>query len=120
MDSCRRHRELQCRGNDGDEVSDVGSATLLAATTSVSVYTSLLPPLAEVRKATRGDAAMVNDVRLAELTAFGIVVAVGVIASSFSKSPVPTIIAVVAGVGLVLMYESVLQATPTERKVQNV
>jgi hypothetical protein len=96
--------------------SDVASGTLLSVATGISVFTSLLPPLADVRKSV-GDVDMIHDVRLGELASFGLVTSVGITASSLTNSPVPAMLSIVAALALVCMYESVLQATPTEKKV---
>lgn len=96
--------------------SDQASATLLSVTQSVAVFTTLLPPLSDVRKS-RGDADTVNDVRMGELASSALVVSIGLFASGMTNSPVPAMVAVVSAVGLVLMYESVLSATPKEVRV---
>lgn len=95
--------------------AEVTSASLLAITSSISTFTSLAPDLADVRKAV-GDPALTADVRLGELTATAVVVAIGVAASVMVKSPIPGMIAATSAAGLVLMYESVLQSVPVERK----
>lgn len=98
---------------------NVTSAVLLSATTAVPVFTGLLPSFPEVRRSI-GDPGTVNDVRLGEVAASGTVIAVGLIASSLVKSPVPAMVAVVAALGMVVMYESALRSYPTERKTHNV
>lgn len=90
------------------------SAALLTVTASVSVFTALLPPFADVRKAT-GDEDMVNDVRMGEIASGALVVAIGLTASSMTNSPVPAMTACVFAAALVCMYESVLAATPKEK-----
>lgn len=91
------------------ENSNAASATLLSVTNSVVVFTSLLPPFADVRKASPGDHDMRNDVRLGEAAASALVIGVGIVASGVSGSPAPTIISVIAAIVLVSMYESVLK-----------
>ncbi len=91
----------------------VTSAVLLAATSSVPVFAALLPDLATVRKSV-GNPDTVNDVRMGEAAATGIVISIGLIASSLTKSPVPAMITIVVSAGLVVMYESVLASTPKE------
>lgn len=93
----------------------VTSASLLSVTQSVGVFGSMLPSFGEVRK-TMGDPAVINDVRMGELAASGIVISVGLIASIMVDSPVPAMIAVGCSGAMVLMYESVLQSTPKEAK----
>lgn len=94
---------------------EVQSASLLSVTQSIAVFTSLLPPLSEVRK-TVGEAGTINDTRMAEAAASVLVISVGIIATSMVGSPVPAMAAIVSAAGLVIMYESVLQATPKEMK----
>ena len=91
------------------------SVTLLAVTSSVGVFTSLLPPLSEVRKS-KHDADTTNDVRMGELAAAGLTLAIGLMASALVKNPAPAMIAVLCAGGLVVMYESVLSTPPKEAK----
>lgn len=90
------------------------SASLLGVTTSISVFVSLLPDLGDVRKA-RGEPDLTNDVRLGEIAATGLVLATGFAASAMVESPVPGVLSVIASVGLILMYESILTAPPKEK-----
>lgn len=98
------------------ERSQTVSVTMLAVTSAIGICTSLLPPLTEVRKATLTDRTVVEDVRMTELAAGALAVAVGVTASSLSGTPVPAVAAVIAVILIGLMYESVLRATPAETK----
>lgn len=84
------------------------SAILLSVTQSVVVFTALLPPFTEVRKADKHDIDMRADVRLAEAAASTLVIGIGVIASSVTKSPAPAMASIVCALLLVGMYESVL------------
>lgn len=98
-------------------MSETTNAVLLSVTSSVGVFTSLLPPFAEVRKA-QGNEDLTNDVRMGEIAAGSLVVTIGLIASSMVKSPAPAMVSVAFAAGMVAMYESVLAATPKE--TQNV
>lgn len=93
----------------------VTTASLLSVTQSVGVFTAVLPPFGEVRK-TMGDPATVNDVRMGEMVASGVVISIGLIASLMVDSPIPAMIAIGASGAMVLMYESVLQSTPREAR----
>lgn len=84
------------------------SAILLSVSQSVVVFTALLPPFAEIRKADKNDKDMVNDVRLGELAASALVIGIGVIASGVVNSPAPVAASVVCALALVGMYEGVL------------
>lgn len=92
----------------------VASSTLLVVTASVTAFTALLPEFSDVRKAT-GQPDLVNDVRLGEVAAFGMVTAIGLTATSLTKSPVPAMVGILAATALVVMYESVLASYPKEK-----
>lgn len=96
-------------------MSDVTNAVLLSVTSSVGVFTAILPPLSDVRKAV-GNADMTADVRMGEAAAGALVVGIGLVGSSLSNSPVPAMASVVFAGVLVCLYESVLVATPKEIK----
>lgn len=95
--------------------NEVTSASLLSATQSIATFTALLPHLSDVRKSI-GDPDTVHDVRMGEIAASALVVSVGMIATSMVKSPVPAMVSVVSALALVVMYESVLQATPHKER----
>jgi hypothetical protein len=84
------------------------SAILLSVTQSIAVFSALLPPFAEVRKGNKNDPAMREDVRMGELAASSLVIAIGLIASGVTGTPAPAVVSVVAAVVLVGMYETVL------------
>lgn len=96
--------------------SEVASTALLSITASVSIFNSLCPPLHEVRRATESNIAVTNDVRVAEIAAVSLTVAIGITGSSLTKSPIPAMLAVISAAGLVVMYESVLRSQPYETK----
>lgn len=96
--------------------SIIGPSTL-ALTQAVGSFNAFLPKLSDVRKAhPETDPSLTNDVRTGEVAAVALTVGVGAIASSLTGSPVPTVVAVVAAVGLVIMYEATLRATPQETR----
>ncbi len=96
--------------------SILGPSTL-GLTTAVGAFNSFLPPLTEVRKTGLDDPSFVADVRTGEVAAVALTVGVGAIISSLTGSPVPTLVSVVAALGLVLMYETTLRADrPLEPK----
>jgi hypothetical protein len=92
------------------------SVSLLAVTSSISLFPQLLPDLPTVRK-TVSDPATINDVRMGEVAAAALAVAIGITGSTLTKSPIPATLAIVSALALVCMYESVLQTVPRERKV---
>lgn len=94
--------------------SDTISASLLAVTSGVGLYTSFLPDMAEVRKAMPDDE-LSRDVRIGEVAATSLTVAIGVTASSLSKSVVPAMLSIVAAGGMIFMYESILRSPAPEK-----
>lgn len=88
--------------------NQVASSVLLAVTTSVSTFTALLPPFAEVRKANKTDPDIRNDVRMGEAAASALVISIGLIASAMVDNHMPALVSVVAALALVGMYESIL------------
>lgn len=93
--------------------SQITSVSLLALTSSVSMFSTFLPEFREVRKS-KGEPSFVNDVRMGEVAAVGLTLAIGISASALTNSPVPAGAAVVAALTLVIMYESVLKLPPKE------
>jgi hypothetical protein len=88
--------------------AQAASAILLSVSQSVVVFTALLPPFAEVRKGSKADPNMRDDVRLGELAASALVIGIGVIASGVADSPAPAMASVVCALALVALYETVL------------
>jgi len=96
--------------------NEVASTSLLTITAGVSIFNSFCPPLHEVRRATGKDNGIINDTRVAEIAAVSLTVAIGMIGSGLTKSPVPGVLAILAAAALVAMYEGVLRTQPTENK----
>lgn len=96
-------------------ISNAASASLLSVTTSVTVFTALLPPFGEVRKAV-GNEDLTNDVRMGEIAASALVIGIGISASAFTHSPVPTLASVGFCAVLIGIYEAVLASQPKEMK----
>lgn len=89
----------------------VTSAALIAMTQSIAAFQTFLPPLADIRKGSADDPGFAGDVRLGEVAAAGLTIGVGAIVGSLTGSSVPTVVAVVTAVGLVVLYESTLRAS---------
>lgn len=92
--------------------SGQASIALLAVTSSVGVFTSFLPDLPDVRKSSPISDDMRRDVRVGEIAATALVVAIGFTASSLTGSPLPTVLAVGSALALIGLYESVLSTPP--------
>lgn len=89
-------------------MSDVFGPASLAAGQALSSFSTFLPRLSEVRKASREDADMVGDVRLGEVAACAVSIGIGVIASSLSGSPIPMYACAFISVILIVVYETAL------------
>jgi len=99
--------------------TDSTAASLLAVTSSVSVFGSLLPPFADVRKSINNPD-MIRDVRMGEVAAFTVVTSIGLMASTMTKSPVPAMVAIVSAGTLAVMYEMTLKHNPGKEATENV
>ena len=99
------------------DANAMGAATL-AMTTGVNAFYQFLPKLSELRKADPvNNPDLAADVRLGEFAAAGLALGVGLISSSLTGSPLPTVVAAMVGLGLIILYESTLQAhRPFESK----
>lgn len=86
--------------------------TLLAVTSAVSAFTTFLPPLSTVRRATADDPEFAADVRMGELAAALLTMGVGATASAVIGSGVPFAISLFAAAALVALYEYTLQGKP--------
>ena len=81
----------------------------LTVSQSVSAFNGFLPKLTEIRRADPGDVAFAADVRLGEVASVAVTLGLGVIASSLTGSPVPTVTAGLMCLILVVIYESALR-----------
>ena len=88
-------------------------AALLAVTSSVSIFHSMLPPFSEVRKAT-GQEGIANDVRAGEVASAALVVGLGITATALTDSPIPLVTSILSILILIAVYERALTATPKE------
>lgn len=99
----------------GKPDAQTASLTMLAVTSSIGMYTSLLPSFSEVRKADHSDVETRNDVRMGEIAAGALAVSIGLMAASMAGTPIPAVVAIVVAVGVTAMYENVLNTTPKEK-----
>lgn len=93
--------------------SNVAGASLLAVTSSVGIFTALLPELSDVRKGSE-TGAVAEDVRMGEFASAALVVGIGFTATAMTKSATPLVVSVMSAGILIGVYESVLRATPKE------
>lgn len=94
----------------------IGSATLVM-TSGFTAFSTFLPRISEVRKATLANSPdVVDDTRVGEVAASVMVLGFGLIASNLTGSPVPAVVAVIMIVLLVALYENVLRRVPVESR----
>ena len=103
-------------------MSDVLGPATLAATQSISLFTTLLPPLTDVRRADPVENPdIAADVRMGEIAAVSITLGLGAVTSALTKSNIPVITAAFASLGLVFLYEWTLRHDrPMERPAATV
>lgn len=88
----------------------IGPSTL-AISQAVGAFNAFLPPLSEIRKNDpANNPEFAADVRMGEVAAVSITLGVGVIVSSLTGSSAPSVVALVASLGLIILYESTLRA----------
>jgi hypothetical protein len=92
--------------------------TTLAISQAVGSFTTFLPSLAEIRKNDPvHNPEFTADVRVGEVAAVAVTMGVGVIVSSLTGSNAPAFVALIACLGLIVIYESTLRADrPMEAK----
>jgi hypothetical protein len=89
----------------------VTGPAILSVTQSIALFQSFLPKFSEVRKTNPEDnQSIVQDVRYGEYAACILSIGTGVMISALTGSSVPTYVAGICSVGLVLLYESALRA----------
>lgn len=87
-------------------------AVIAAATVSLgqsmTAYSFFLPPLREVRRANPNDPLIRGDVRMGQVAAGAVTLAVGVMLSYLVNSKVPLIVAVIIALVIAAAYETAL------------
>lgn len=98
-------------------MADLGPA-MIAVTSGLQAFQSLLPKISDIRKADpANNPDVAADVRMGEVAAATMTLGVGLIASSVTQSSMPTVTALVMIVILVAIYESTLRTNrPFENK----
>lgn len=94
----------------GPEQSNV---VMLAGVQGVAVFTSLLPAVIEVKKATAATHPhLVESLRIAEFTATAITVSVGVMVSLIAGTWMPVMVSVLISAVVAGIYELLLRSEP--------
>ena len=91
--------------------AEYAGVTMLSVTSALTAFTTFLPPLSDVRRAT-DDGDFAADVRMGEVAAALLTMGVGSVASAVSGSGVPFAISVLTAATLVLLYEYTLRGRP--------
>jgi hypothetical protein len=92
--------------------SRVQGAVFLSVSSAIGTFTSLLPSIQDVRKASKNDADARTDVRLGEIASTALVIGIGIVASSVAESPIPAMAGILTALALVALYESILTMNP--------
>jgi hypothetical protein len=96
---------------------EVFGPAMLGVTQGITAFTTLIPPLADIRKADPTDTSFAADVRMGEVAAVAMTMGVGVISSSLTGSAVPAGTAVLMCLVLLCVYETALRGDrPFEAK----
>lgn len=82
---------------------------LQTVTQGANAFQQYAPRLADIRKGDRTDPGLIGDVRMGEVAAITLTVGVGAIASSLTGSPVPTMVAAIICLVMVMLYEAALR-----------
>lgn len=89
------------------------SVVALAGIQGVSVFTSLLPAISEIRKANPAtQTTFVKDVRASELMSSLITLGMGTLLAMMMSNPLPVYVAVISSTAMVLVYETLLRKVP--------
>lgn len=89
-------------------MSDASSVGMLAVTQGMSAFNAFLPSLTDVRQAAANDTTMVASVRTGEFAGTAVTISIGAIASSLSKSSLPSVLALIIVGIMITIYESAL------------
>lgn len=92
----------------------IGPATL-GMTQGVTLFQSFLPKFTDIRKADpANNPDFVKDVRMGELAASLLTIGLGAMMSGLTGSAVPSVVAVLASAGLILLYETALMSNASK------
>jgi hypothetical protein len=90
------------------------SAVIFSVGQGVASFTSFLPRLTDVRKASKENDNFVADLRIAEIGGSVITLGIALIAASLAKSVAPMYAGLFIVCVIVVLYESVLRQEPFE------
>lgn len=77
----------------------------------ITAFMQFMPNIKECRRNhPDDDPAFAADVRIGEAAATATTVGLGLIAASFTRSPVPAYLAILLAVGMIVMFESALRS----------
>jgi hypothetical protein len=78
--------------------------------TATSAFAGFMPRFSDIRRADPGDEGMRKDIRLGAIAATAVGMGTGIIVSSVSGSPVPTVVAAIMCLILVWCYGNAMKA----------
>lgn len=85
---------------------------VLALTQAITVFNQFLPPVTDIRKTDPNNDTGRLDVRIGELAAASLTIAIGAILSVMTNQKQPLYVAIFAALFLVGVYEYVLRCDP--------
>jgi hypothetical protein len=94
---------------------DPGAAAvvIVAGSTAIQLFTTLLPDRAEIREADPGNMGMRADVRHGEIMSCLLTLGFGVLVGSFIKSALPIWVAAASSISMIMAYEITLNMKVT-------
>lgn len=97
----------------------LGPATFVVGQ-GINAFMQFMPKMQDCRRNhPDDDPSFAADVRMGEAAASATTIGLGLIASSFTRSPVPAYLSVLMAIGMVTMYESALRTNrPFETKIR--
>ena len=88
------------------------TGTTIALGQTIGAYQFFLPKLLDIRKATPADATMRNDVRMGQLAAGAVSLAIGSLLSWMMRSPLPVLVTIFIAFVNGGLYQYALEVTP--------
>ncbi len=92
--------------------SESASLVILSMTQAVTSFTTFMPKISEVRKASATDPNIATDVRMGEVASITTTLAVATVVSNLGKTAAPMVIAIIMCVVMIALYEMALNSAP--------
>jgi hypothetical protein len=88
---------------------DIAAVVALSVTASIGLFKELLPPLQDVRRADPHDKEFAEDVHVAMVGGFALVVGIGAIMAQLTNSHIALSVSILLAAGIALLYERALR-----------